>query len=397
MSDSVKLRHKLLPSLVMFWLIGYFFFPTNKMHYQVFIVTFVLGGLWVAFREKFNVKLIFQSKILLSVFLFALYYLSSLFWPVGTPIDDRIGEAKSVIYLILFGFLIFFSMRHKQDFLPQLLKYGFLAAVGSLLLSCIMFYLVNEQSFSQRLHGYGRLWSPLWMAALYGGVAITALGLLSHQTKKVSTTNTCLLTLVLALAVFAVIATHSRTAIVMTLLVLFLTFLSGKLSLSYKLSLSIFAVVLFLVIAFLSFPHFEADLQRGQSFRLDIWMGALELVKQAPIFGYGAGSDTPISSTISTVDGWHYYHSTYIATLVDLGLVGLGLQIFILVVTFNVAWQLREDLKVRVSAFILFFSCLISLTFGEGIISRMNVQWLLMWLPIMLIAYAEIDKTNNLE
>lgn len=367
------------------------------MHYQAFIVTFVLGGLLVAFREKFNVKLIFQSKILLSISLFALYYLSSLFWSVGTPIDDRIGEAKSVIYLILFGFLIFFSMRNKHDFLSQLMKYGLIMAMGSLLLSCVMFYLISEQSFFQRLHGYGRLWSPLWMAALYGGVAITALGLLSHQTEKVSRTNKCFLTLVLVLAVFAVIATHSRTAIVMTLLVLSLTFLSGKLSLNYKLSFSIFAIVLFLVIAFLSFPYFAADLDRGQSYRFDIWMGALELVKQAPFFGYGAGSDTPISSAVSTIDGWHYYHSTYIATLVDLGVVGFSLQTLILIVTFNVAWQLREDLKVRVSAFILLFSCLISLTFGEGVISRMNVQWLLMWLPIMLIAYAEIDKTNYSE
>jgi len=390
----LKPRQKLLPKLVMFWLMGYFFFPSNKLHYQAFIVIFVLGGLWLIFREKINFKLILRSKVLLAAVIFALYFMFSLFWSVGTPIEDRIGEIKSLIYLTVFGFLVFFSIRHSDDFFPQFLKWGGIVAAASLLFSCIMFYVVGEHSFSQRLHGYGRLWSPLWMAALYGAVAIVSITVLSFQSERLAKTNKLWLLLIFILALFAVIATHSRTAIATTFFVVALAFYSGTFSFKYKLTASALAAFLLMAVALFSLPNFENDLERGQSYRLDLWQGAMELVNEAPFFGYGAGSDTPISSTVSTVDGWHYYHSTYVATLVDLGFIGLALHMMLLMIAFIVAWKARENIIVRVSAFILLFSCLVSLTFGEGIISRMNVQWLLMWLPVLLIAYFEVEKRN---
>jgi len=394
---SPSLRHKILPGLVMFWLMGYLFFPTNKLHYQIFIVIFVMGGAWIAFREKIDFKNVFRSKVLLTIVVFALYFLFNLFWSVGTPLEDRLGEVKSLIYLAVFGLLIFFSVQNRDDFFSHFLKWGGIVATASLFFSCIMFYVVGEHSFSQRLHGYGRLWSPLWMAALYGAVAIVSITVLSFQSERLSKTNKLWLLLVFILAIFAVTATHSRMAIVTTFFVVSLAFYSGTFSFKYKLSVSALAAFVLITVAFFSSPSFENDLERGQSYRLDIWQGAMQLVKESPFFGHGAGSDTPISSTVSTVDGWHYYHSTYVATLVDLGFVGLSLHLMLLTITFLVAWKVRENVIVRISAFILLFSCLVNLTFGEGIISRMNVQWLLMWFPIMVIAYFELNKRRNLE
>ncbi len=375
------------------WIAGYFFFPTNKLHYQTFIVIFVLGSLWLGFQRKIDWQTFFSSKLILAVTAFSAYYLASLFWAYGTPFDDRLGEVKSVVYLFCFAFVLSFSLTQSPKFLERLFRILLLVSSIALVINIVAFFVVQEQSLSARFHGFGRLWSPLWMGAIYGGMTVVLVGLLSHG--RLTRKHKMLLAPLIPVMFMGVLATHSRMPILATLAVGFLVFLMGKNSLKNKIVITISTVVILLGTFWASLPYFENDIERGQSYRFDIWSGAMNLVQERPLLGYGAGSDTPIDSPVEVVDDWHYYHNTYVATLVDLGLVGGFLHLLILVIAFRVAWQLRSNIAVRISAYLLLYSCLINITFGEGIISRMNVQWLLMWLPILIISHYEVTQKEE--
>jgi O-antigen ligase len=383
-----------MPLLAMFWLAGYFFFPTNKLHYQFFILIFVAGSLWLGFQRQIDWQLLLRSRLLQVLAIFCLYHLSSLFWSFDTPLDDRIGEIKSVIYLVCFTVVMRYSLSQSPAFLSKLFSLLLAVSALSLIASLCWFFLIESHTLASRFHGIGRLWNPLWMGAIYGALAVILVGLLSFANLSRRQTITLIVLLVLVFA--GVVATHSRMAIVATLLVGFLSFLMSAKTLQTKVLVSSAVFAALLLALWAGMPYFQKDIERGQSHRLNIWTGAVELIQQKPILGHGAGSDTPIDSEVERVDGWHYYHNTYLATLVDLGVAGFSLMIWLLAYAVVLAWRMRENLAVRLSAYVLIFSGLISLTFGEGIISRMNVQWVLVWLPIVIISHYEtLDRLRR--
>ena len=389
----IPLLTSALPLLAMFWLAGYFFFPTNKLHYQFFILIFVLGTLWLGFQRQVNWGQLFNSKLLQLLAVFCSYHLLSLFWSFDTPMDDRVGEIKSVVYLLCFTVTMRYSLSQSSDFLVRLFKVLIAVAALSLTASLCWFFLIESQTLASRFHGIGRLWNPLWMGAIYGAMTITLVGVLSFA--RLSRRNQAILSVLLALMFAGVVATHSRMAIVATLLVGFLSFLMSAKPLKIKALVISVVMVVLLAALWVGMPYFKKDIERGQSHRLNIWTGAVELIQQKPIVGHGAGSDTPIESEVARVDGWHYYHNTYLATLVDLGVVGFSIMIWLLVYAIIMAWRMRANLAVRLSAYVLIYSGLISVTFGEGIISRMNVQWVLVWLPIIIISHYEMLERHR--
>lgn len=384
----IPLLTSALPLLAMFWLAGYFFFPTNKLHYQFFILIFVLGTLWLGFQRQVNWAQLFNSKLLQLLAVFCAYHLLSLLWSFNTPMDDRAGEIKSVVYLLCFTVIMRFSLSQSSDYLIRLFKVLIAVSTLSLTASLCWFFLIESHTLASRFHGIGRLWNPLWMGAIYGALTIILIGLLSFA--SLSRRQMTTLLLLLALMFAGVVATHSRMAIVATLLVGFLCFLMSAKTWKTKALVTSSVVVVLSVAIWAGMPYFKKDIERGQSHRLNIWNGAAELIQEKPLFGYGAGSDTPIESTVKRVDGWHYYHNTYLATLVDLGVAGFLLMISLLAYAVMLAWRMRDNLAVRLSAYVLIYSGMISLTFGEGIISRMNVQWVLVWLPIIIISHYEM-------
>lgn len=381
---------RFMPALAIFWIAGYFFFPSNKLHYQFFLLIFCLGGAWLWTKHRFQIAWKPESTVLQICGAFVVFYFLSLFWSVGTPFHERLGEIKSVLYLVIFTAVLTYCLRHNHNFLYRLLKLTLIAAGLALLFNVISFYLVNEQAFSARFHGFGRAWSPLWMAALYGALTVVLVGVLTHEASQLSSRQKYLLIVLATVFFIAVLATQSRMAIAATVVVSVFAAITGNGSYKFKLLSTLSIVVVLLLTVWLSLTVFDTMIERGQSHRLNIWQGAMNLISEKPLLGYGAGSEIYIDTEDKKVDGWHYYHSSYIATLVDIGVTGFLLSVLMLAVAFRVAWRLREEFAVRVSAYVLMFCLLVSLTFGEGFVSRMNAQWLLFWLPLIVIAHYEV-------
>ena len=134
---------------------------------------------------------------------------------------------------------------------------------------------------------------------------------------------------------------------------------------------------------------------RGQSYRLDLWLGFIGRAKEHLILGHGGGAKVPIHAPGEFVHGWYHYHSVYIGSLVELGLAGLLLHIVIIITVLNTAWRLRDNFYVRAAVLLFIYACIIGITFAHGILTRMNTQWLLFWMPLLVIAMYEI-KNNKI-
>ncbi len=380
-------RVGLLPAMVVMWIAGYFFFPSNKSHYQFFLLVFLSGIIWLLMQGKQNLAWLLRARLLQVGGLYLIFYLLSIFWSVDASLSERFGEVKTVLYLLIFSTIIFYCLDRYPDFLSTLIKLVIVVAGFSLVFNIILFYMVDGNSLTARFHGFGRLWSPLWLAAVYGALTLVLTSLLTHRFHQFTSAQKIWLILMTAVFFIAVLATQSRMAIAATILVSFIVVVSGNASPKFRL-FSAFSIIAMLVLTvFVSSNVFDKMVERGQSHRLNIWEGALSLSSEKPFIGYGAGSDIQIDTAVKKVDGWHHYHSSYIATLVDLGWFGFSLAMLLIVFTFVTAWRLRKILAVQISAGVFLYCLLISLTFGEGFISRMNVQWLLFWLPVLVIAY----------
>jgi O-antigen ligase len=383
-----------LPATVMIWIAGYFFFPSNKSHYQFFLLVFLSGIVWLLMRGKQNLAWLFKARLLQVGGLYLMFYFLSIFWSVDADIAERFGEVKTVIYLLIFSIIIFYCLDRCPDFLTSLIKLIMVVAGFSLVFNLILFYVVNGNPLTARFHGFGRLWSPLWMAAIYGALTVILMSILTHRFNQFSRTQKIWLMLTIIAYFIAVLATQSRMAIAATIMVSFLVAISGNVSSKFRLFSVLGILVMLMLTLWLSSSVFDRMLERGQSYRLDIWQGALSLLSDKPYTGYGAGSDIQIETAVQMVDGWHHYHSSYVATLVDLGWIGFSLALLLMTFTFVTAWRQRQILAVQISAGVFLYCLLISLTFGEGFISRMNVQWLLFWLPFLVIAYHQATRES---
>jgi O-antigen ligase len=384
-----------LPALVIFWIAGYFFFPSNKLHYQFFLLIFLMGSVWLILQHRLGNVWLSSSTVLKMGGLFVTFYFLSIFWSVDTTFSERLSEIKTVLYLLIFTSLITYCLRQYPGFLLLLLKLVLVVAGLSLILNLILFYVIEGNDLSGRFHGFGRLWSPLWMAAVYGALTVISVGILTHRALQLSPAQKFWLILLASLFFVALLATQSRMAIAAAISVSFIAAITSDVSPKFRLLSVVIILSMLGLTMWLSATMFDRMVERGQSYRLDIWQGALDLVSEKPFAGYGAGSDIHIDTVVKEIDGWHHYHSSYIATLVDLGMLGFMLSMLLIASTFRAAWRLRQNLVVRISICVFLYCLMISLTFGEGFISRMNVQWLLFWLPLIIIAHYETKQRST--
>lgn len=380
--------------LLNIWLAGVFLSPTSKQHYQFFILSVVLSAFWLIFSRKINYASFLKSKVILAALLYALLFLISIAWSSDPDFSAKSKDIKTFLYLIFFAIVFLYAFNGQSSKLITSIKFLIISAVISFFINLYIFYGINAESIFARFSGMGRLWNPLWAAAMYGAAALTILAILLDKFHQFKPVIRGLLLFAYFMMLGAVVLTQSRTPIAaMLMLSLFIVMVSQQ-SLRIKMSVILTSVIIGLVALLYSFPFIQEQMARGQSYRLDLWLGFMERATEHLILGHGGGANVPISSPVEYVDGWYHYHSTYIASLVEMGLVGLFLHLLIIVTTLSAAWKMRDIFIVRVAAIIFIYTCILGITFGHGILTRMNSQWLIFWMPLLVIAMYEIRKNQ---
>jgi O-antigen ligase len=387
-------RVKALPAIFYFsliWMSGFFYFPTGQLHNQAYILLIVIPSVWLIATSNIAIKQFFNSKLFCLTFAFCMYYAISTFWGTYADFNLQLSELKRVIYLYCFWLVIFITYYLDDKKLVKLGKTLLISAVVGLCLNVIFFIYFSQHAVDARFYGFGRLRNELWVAALFGAMAILSLTLSFHSHSR----NRSYLYLILYCVFFAAtLLTHSRGPILSMIAVSFLVIFTSKISLKSKLLITFFATLL-AIAPFVFQAHFiQSDISRGQSYRLDLWLGFLELTKNHIILGQGAGTNVFIQAPGEFVHGWSHYHNVYLGSFVELGLVGLLFHISLVFFTCIVGWRYRGDSAANAALMIFIFSSLIGITYGQGVITRINAQWIVFWLPLAIIIMRDLERLN---
>jgi O-antigen ligase len=129
-----------------------------------------------------------------------------------------------------------------------------------------------------------------------------------------------------------------------------------------------------------------ALLPRGLSFRDQIWSQMLTQMSAAQwVWGHGLGH--PLSITLPSGVEHVHPHSIYFTMLFSSGLIGL---LMLLAVLGNALLSAFRRPELRLAGVLLAYSMGPLALDGDQLVSKLDVHWLLIWLPLGLIAAGQV-------
>ncbi len=135
----------------------------------------------------------------------------------------------------------------------------------------------------------------------------------------------------------------------------------------------------------------EIFLERGLSFRPQLWADAVSQAAAKPWFGYGYDSkfifDIPeIGRLLSDP------HNVELAVLLELGAIGLILWLVMYGAALFRCLQQRRHAGFQIASALLVYGIAAGLTEGSSYLSRPNESWFLIWIPLSLVAALSIQQ-----
>jgi O-antigen ligase len=357
----------------MFWISDRTYY--HKLYYLlVALPTFVA----LLCRPQVLVDLL-RNPLVQCFVLFSAYMLLSLLW------SDTDNSASGIIKRPLYIFLLFsICALLAQRSLDHLARPTQLAALASSLcaLGSLLWFLHDNYNLSLqgvaevRLAGYGALYNPLLTSHVYGFFAAWWMACwLSDQRKLPFIPVTSILILSIL-----ILATGSRTPLVgLGVALLWLTLLNVN-----RKALLVLACVA-CAGAIVLYVHPEALLQRGYSYRPQIWGEAIRQFEESPWFGHGL--EHPIRIKLEEIPyAFADPHNIQLAVLICGGLAGWALWILMYAVALGYCVRERHCAKVRAISALLVFGLTAGMTEGGSFISRPKEHWFLIWIPLAMLA-----------
>ncbi|EJN19538.1 hypothetical protein PMI36_04839 [Pseudomonas sp. GM79] len=351
-------------------LCGAWVLPDNKLYHQMMIFLLWLPALLALFHRDFRVMLK-QPECVLFVF-FVAWTLLVLMVEGGNNI---LGKSKVTLYVALTLLGVLLAAQNRKWRLESMLLYasimgGFFAAA-----SWVYFYEVSAQPFSGRLIAIG-LWDTAIMAAHAVG-ALLILGVFTLQTKRF---NPWLMVLVLIPALgYALFLGFSQTRGVWIGLLACL-FVMGVARPSRLAGGLIILVVLGLASVAVFKP--EILLQRGVSFRPELWNGGVQLMLDH--WAMGLGFHEYLIPVPEIGQAFKHPHNLFLDIGVRLGVPGLLLFGWLWLATGWRGWISRAQPLGQALLALWVFSGASLMTDGIGLWLKPNADWLITWLPIAL-------------
>ena len=288
----------------------------------------------------------------------------------------HIGKAKAVVYVSLSLLGVLLASRSAQFTLERLLRWAVIFGGVGAACSWLYFYGFSGSSLSKRLHAVG-IWQTIIMAAhAVGALAVLGLGLFKARRDR----RFCgYLLAVVVITGYCAYLISSQTRGVWIALVaglsVFLIFVPWR----ARLLVCGLALVTAAAVVFYD-PNLL--LQRGVSYRPQLWHAGIDLIAQHGLVGLGFAefqiSVTGIERTFK------HPHNLFLDTGVRLGLIGLLLFLAVWLLAAWRAWQARSEPLGRASLALWCFATVCLQTDGIGLWFKPNADWLITWLPIAL-------------
>lgn len=322
------------------------FVPFIDLRYVnfLFFIVLILNKLIYLIKYKSLTITGKKSSIWLFFFLVILVFASNIGW-FGNPYKPDSPVLKSVIVLYLYNILaiVVFSL-YWQRYNIQLFKYFFLVSGFVLFLSLVMQFVGFESLPFQGQVKSGMEEEEAVFGLRYGGYAqdqnYATIGMVIWIfTIFLFFKKSLFRLLVLAAGILGILLSFSKTIILIVFLLLFYFIAKYfRLHLVYVLTLMIVGGLLFVSIfdLLMSLPTIST--------RFLMWKSALLEFSGSPIFGNGISS---VRSNFLYRGGWYVQpHNSFIAILVDHGLLGFGFYVTLIAFAFKTESLLYKYLLV---------------------------------------------------
>lgn len=339
---------------------------------------------------------IFQPKKLAPLALSPLFLASAAFVFLGlvslswaSHHDSLSSLIKRPLQIILLFFAVYFLSVRVEQFRVVLKGAAILALpVAACLL--VMFFL---DPVATRLSGVGILVNPLLVTHVFGFYAAYWMaGLLIDRSCSGGAVVLPILAMIILLGLL--FATGSRTPLLaLTGTVFWLAILKP----CWRTTGAILAILVLAATIMIFAP--DMILQRGVSYRPQIWSVALQKGLESIWFGHGYG--TPLSIQLPDIPyPFSDPHNRTLSVFYRLGLVGVCVWISMYFVAFFQSWRWRQDRSVVVFSAMVAYGLLAGMTEGGGFLTRPNEHWFVIWIPLALLAarvallikgYAEVE------
>lgn len=374
----------LLPIGWLVLLTGMFWSGDRTLYTKLYYALLAAPTLLALMLQPGLLKRLLRNPLILTFIVFGCYTVLSLLW------SDTDNKFSSLVKRPLYVLMLFLGVGLLALKLPQrlstlLLLAGIIAAGSGALSFAYFLYSTGDVGLYSadgvgRFSGYGALFNPLLTAHVYGFFA--AFWLATWFTRVDAHGNAALPVLLLLVLGVVLLSTGSRTpllALSLTLIWLAATHASRRSLIAGACAIVLAAGLLLL------FP--DSLLQRGLSYRPEIWSGALQLAADSPWFGHGFDHTLSIALQTKSLT-FNDPHNIELAVLLSGGLTGLLMWISLYAIMLMFAWRNRHTPLVMIASALVVYGLGAGLTEGRGFLSRPNEHWFLIWIPISLLTAA---------
>ncbi|PRA60659.1 polymerase [Pseudomonas sp. MYb187] len=344
--------------------------PSNKI-YQQGLVAFLwlptLMLLWSArgvLVEVWNA----QRALCVSVILLLGWSALSLTW---ASTEDAGREFKRLLYILIF--LLFFPLLASVGIsrVIQLLRWGSIGLAAAAAYSIIHFYSPSWQPWTSRLEGVGEISHPI-LGAYVIGVALVCL---LHWPPQQRWFQVLWGLAVLCLGAFVVLC-QSRGAA----LGLLLSLVAMPVWCRDRRSFLIAGAAIIAAAAGFVLMH-ALILERGASYRPEIFHASMQLIAEHPWTGLGLGSFYVIQASGIQFD---HTHNMFTHIAIELGIPGMLLWIAVWLCVLRESWRARSTDFGKGMMGLWLFSTLAMQFDAASLTGTPRAEWFISWLPVGL-------------
>jgi O-antigen ligase len=372
-------RSAYFPVMFLLLIAEFYFIPEDKWQNNLFRVGLLLPFLLVFPWQNFKPRL-YQSSILQVTGLLIFCLLLSLAWSPATDpemIQKTLYHGLYVTGFVLIGTdILLRNPAYADRFFYWL---GWLIILTGVL-SIWRFY--QEHGFPMdRLKAIGQLQHSGFAAMSYGFIGLYHF-MATPRSMHTSAWQRWLPGILAAgMGLTVLLLAQSRGGLLALLLVLLL---GALLSRQKRFMISLLLVVLsLLVMTFLWSEQLLSVVTRGgwDSYRLEIWGPAIDLILQAPILGHGILGDYTFD--ISPGEPQHHAHNILLSTLLYGGMLSGSMLLLLIGLTVRQGWQCwiaEHDIK---PLLLTVFGLTYMMTDGYRLVSNPFPNWVYFWLPVI--------------
>ncbi|WP_252274977.1 O-antigen ligase family protein [Pseudomonas subflava] len=361
-------------------LTGLFWLPNPSAHTKVYYAAMAAPALLAMILAPRVLGEMLREPIVLAYLGLAAWLLLSLTW---TTSDSSLTSlAKRPLYVFMAIASCTLIALRDQALLMKALRFAAIAASLAALIN-VTYHLWTSPSV--RMVGGGALRNSLLSSHVFGFFLTFWVASWASRNEQ----RQWLPLLLAAPLLAACLATGSRTSLMALVIVCgWLTFFSWQRG---RVLIGALAAVTALVVVLAP----DWLLQRGVSFRPELWTDALRQALEAFWIGHGYDSrfvfDVPGHTPLTDP------HNVELAVLLELGIVGLIAWLSMHLLSLWRCYRQRHLPRFQIASALLIYGLAAGLTEGSNFLARPNESWFIIWIPLSLIAALSISHRGLAE